>query len=375
MCLVVACHLERDVFRCVAGKGHRCHPQTRRAATKRTRYRYEYHQIHHGKLWYVSLSFLSSTADALTVSLGLDESDNSKSTLTVYKEFFEAPFINRSRDYYATESKSFLAQHPVTEYLKRAEVRLKEEEDRLQSYMHNSTHDPLIKCVETVLIAEHQELIQNEFQPLLNQDRLEDLGRMYGLLVRVPGALDRLRNEFETHVKQQGLLAADKVMELSQSAGGDDENAEEEEGAAKKPTKPKASDQADPKVYVESLLAVHKKFADLTASAFRGDAGFSASLDKACREFVNRNSVCKGNSAKSPELLARFCDALLRKGTKIAEDSQVDNILNQVVRISFFFFYADLLDDPLQVCRRQGCLPKVLFTDARKTTRESDFCK
>jgi len=60
-------------------------------------------------------------------------------------------------------------------------------------------------------------------------------------------------------------------------------------------------------------LGVHKKYHDIVLHSFKNDAGFVASLDKACREFVNRNAICVKSSSKSPELLARFCDNLLKK--------------------------------------------------------------
>jgi cullin 1 len=71
-------------------------------------------------------------------------------------------------------------------------------------------------------------------------------------------------------------------------------------------------------------------FLGLVQTAFKGDAGFMGSLDKACREFVNRNALCK-TSAKSPELLARFSDGILKKGSKTVEDGEVESVLDNIV--------------------------------------------
>jgi cullin 1 len=70
----------------------------------------------------------------------------------------------------------------------------------------------------------------------------------------------------------------------------------------------------------------------LVQTAFSGEAGFVASLDKACREFVNRNKVCKTSTSKSPELLARFCDSLLKKSAKNPEENELEDVLNGTVR-------------------------------------------
>jgi hypothetical protein len=124
---------------------------------------------------------------------------------------------------------------------------------------------------------------------------------------------------------------------------------------------------------VEALLEVHKQYNDLVQTAFNGEAGFVASLDKACGEFVNRNKVCRASTSKSPELLARFCDSLLKKSAKNPEENELEDVLNSVVRqchrsdkriITHLISPLPLKDDCIQVCRRQGRIPKVLLQDA-----------
>jgi cullin 1 len=218
-----------------------------------------------------------------------------------------------------------------------AETRLAEEDARIHHYLHISTETPLITRCETVLIKHHTLLIQDEFEALISSDKMEDLTRMYKLLVRVPEGLDKLREAFEEYVKKQGLAAVDKVVEVcaegaGAGAGGEDgdEDAGSKSTAAPK-KKEKGSSDVDPKTYVEALLAVHQKYSGIVSSCFSGDPGFVASMDKAVREFLNRNAVCKTSSSKSPELLAKFCDSLLRKSNKGSEDSEVEELLNNVV--------------------------------------------
>jgi len=87
----------------------------------------------------------------------------------------------------------------------------------------------------------------------------------------------------------------------------------------------------DPKAYVDALLDVHKKNQETVNRSFKGEAGFVASLDKACREFVNRNAATGTSTTKSPELLAKHADALLRKNNKVTEDQDLEEALNQVM--------------------------------------------
>ena len=94
------------------------------------------------------------------------------------------------------------------------------------------------------------------------------------------------------------------------------------------------------KVYVTTILDVHRKYNALVMSAFHNDAGFVAALDKACGKFINSNAVTKAanSSSKSPELLAKYCDLLLKKSAKNPEEAELEDTLNQVVGLAFILF-------------------------------------
>ncbi|CAG0888434.1 unnamed protein product, partial [Cyprideis torosa] len=110
---------------------------------------------------------------------------------------------------------------------------------------------------------------------------------------------------------------------------------------------------SDPKLYVRTILGVHRKYNALVLTAFRNEAGFVGALDRACTKFINENAVTKavGSSSKSPELLARYCDALLRKSSKNPEEAELEETLNQVMIVFkyvedkdvFQRFYAKML--------------------------------
>ncbi|KAH9999607.1 Cullin-domain-containing protein [Russula compacta] len=245
------------------------------------------------------------------VSLGIDESDLNKASLDNYKEHFESPFLRATEAYYKHESESFLAENTVSDYLKKAEERLKEEEDRVERYLHTTTRKLLITKCEHVLVRAHAELMWESFQSLLDYDKDEDLQRMYSLLSRIPEGLEPLRRKFEDHVKRTGLAAVAKLVG----------------------TDPTAIETLEPKAYVDALLEVHTKSSETVNRSFKGEAGFVASLDRACREFVNRNAATGVSSSRSPELLAKHADALLRKNNKVSEEGDLEGALNRVMVI------------------------------------------
>lgn len=255
--------------------------------------------IEHGQIKQIVDSF---------VSLGLDESDTSKSTLDVYRYHFERPFLNATKEFYQTESKQFVSENSVVEYMKKAEVRLAEEEERVNMFLHQDIAVPLKKTCHQALIQDHSGLLREEFQVLLDNDREDDMARMYNLLSRIPDGLEPLRNKFETHVRKAGLSAVQKV---NSSEG----------------------DKLEPKVYVDALLEIHTQYRGLVKRAFKEEPEFTRSLDNACREFVNRNEVCVAGSSKSPELLAKYTDVLLRKSTTSIEEAELERALNDIMTV------------------------------------------
>jgi cullin 1 len=197
----------------------------------------------------------------------------------------------------------------------KVEARLAEEQKRVHTYLHPSSEPELIQKVERVLIEKPVETLWNEFQGLLQDDKTEglsnadvlsslwraDLSRMYFLLQRIPRGLDPLRSIMEKVLPALFFFVSLTLcLQHVQTVG---------EQAVQAVAK---TALLDPKQYVETILGVYRKYIELVAGPFKNEGGFVASLDKACRRFVNDNAVCKmANAAsKSPELLARFCDSM-----------------------------------------------------------------
>ena len=209
------------------------------------------------------------------ISLDINDTDLNTVSLNLYREYFEIPFLEATGKYYEQESKAFLAENSVPDYLKKVMERLQEEEDRVDRYLNARTRKRLISKCERVLIRPHAELMWGSFRTLLDHDRDEDLQRMYVLLSRIPGGLEPLRRIFEEHMKKVGQIAVSKLVgERTESADG-----------------------LVPKAYVDSLFDVHVKNSERVSRCFKGDAGFVISLDQACREFMNRNAAT-GTSAQ-----------------------------------------------------------------------------
>ena len=89
--------------------------------------------------------------------------------------------------------------------------------------------------------------------------------------------------------------------------------------------------------FVNVLLELHTEYTDLVLTTFQGDQAFYGSRDKACTKIVNFRLDPK-KPCRSPELLAKYCDSLLKKSTKNLPDGEIDDKLNNVITI---FKYLD----------------------------------
>ncbi|XP_042171956.1 cullin-4A isoform X2 [Oncorhynchus tshawytscha] len=81
------------------------------------------------------------------------------SDLQVYKESFEERFLMETNRLYAAEGQRLMQERDVPEYLHHVARRLEEENDRVISYLDQSTQKPLISNVEKQLLGEHMTAI------------------------------------------------------------------------------------------------------------------------------------------------------------------------------------------------------------------------
>lgn len=280
---------------------------------------------------------LISGALSCYVELGLNEDDSEQKLsgpeLSIYKNAFEDEFIIETTHFYARESAAFLSNHSFSEYMRKVEHRLSEEQKRVGCYLHKSSEIRLMQTCEDVLIRKHLNLYNQEFQAMLEDGRKENLPLIYQLVSRIPDGLSRLRAILENHIVTYGL---DKIEKCGHSA------------------------LQDPALFVNTILDVHKHFEDLVRVAFDGDSYFTATIDKACEKFINNNNVTKlsDSISKPPELMAKYCDLLLRKSARNPEEAELEEKLKQVITVFRYLvdkdvfqkFYTKLFGRRLMYC-------------------------
>lgn len=230
-----------------------------------------------------------------------------KGNLELYEELFEKPFLEASGEHYKCEAARLLQECDVSQYMEKVTKKLEDETLRSHRFLHYSSHSKVRQRCEQHMVADHLNFLHGECKPMVTQERRRDLANMYPLLRSVNNGVNVLITHVMEHIKQQGLEA---VTELR----GDNVHTQ----------------------FVESMLGVHKKYKELIAEVFSGDQNFMGALDKACSSVINfRQSK---QMCKSPELLARYCDMLLKKSSKGMSECEIEDRLTHSITI---FKYID----------------------------------
>lgn len=265
---------------------------------------------------------LISTALNSYIEMGINcaEPHVAEPNLSLYRAAFETEFLKDTELFYRTESASVIRKNPVSEFMKKIEIWFNEEQKRAQLYLHDTTLEFLVRILECVVIEKYIDTFHSEFKNLLAYNKLDDLKRMYQLLSRVPGGLDQLKAQFEDYIFHQGLRAVEKCNE---------------------------TDSIDPKAYISAILDIHQRYNAIVIAAFENEAGFATALDKASKKFINKNTVTEssGSTSKSAELLAKYCDLLLKKKPTDAEEMEIVDNLNHAMIIFKYIEEKDIFQN------------------------------
>lgn len=231
-----------------------------------------------------------------------------KNPVELYEHIFEMPFLAATGDHYRLEASKLLQESDCSAYMEKVIQRLDDENLRSRKYLHPSSYAKVTQECEQRMVADHLQFLHGECKQMVQQERKKDLQNMYTLLKPIHNGLGVLILEVQEHVKTKGLEAITNLK---------GENV--------------------PAQFVENMLQVHKKYSELILEVFHNDQQFVGALDKACAAVINHRLNSK-QPCRSPELLAKYCDSLLKKSAKGVSESETDDKLAQSITI---FKYID----------------------------------
>lgn len=250
---------------------------------------------------------------------------NPEDKLQIYRENFERAYIDATRQFYRAQAPQYLEENGVQSYMRYADQKLKEEEQRAAKYLESQPSGSvpaLTECCVGVLVTAFREPILAECPGMIRAGETARLQLMFSLMDRVSEGVFPMLRDLEQHILSQGLAdmlaSADVITQDSEK-------------------------------YVEQLLDLFERFSLLVKEAFNDDPRFLTARDKAFKQVVNDTSVFrlelpskqKGVANKTqpesrcPELLANYCDMLLRKtplSKKLTSD-QIEAKLKEVLLV------------------------------------------
>ncbi|EDW14303.1 cullin-5 [Drosophila mojavensis] len=252
-------------------------------------------------------------------------SSNAEDKLEIYREYFEKAYLKATADFYRLKSAEQQQENGVLAYMKYADAKLREEEVRAKRYLEPSSFNILTCRLVKVLIVDHLNSIIAECPALIRDYETERLNLMFRLLDRVIDGegVEAMMGDLQRHIKSAGLADMQSASEIITQ---------------------------DSEKYVERLLELFNRFSDLVRNAFNDDPRFLTARDIAFKMVVNDTSVFKmelptsianrgvkytAPESKCPELLANYCDMLLRRTplSKRLTSEQIDARLRDVLLV------------------------------------------
>eukprot|EP00696_Hemimastix_kukwesjijk_P013473 gnl/Hemi2/26882_TR9048_c0_g1_i1.p1 gnl/Hemi2/26882_TR9048_c0_g1~~gnl/Hemi2/26882_TR9048_c0_g1_i1.p1 ORF type:complete len:769 (-),score=241.55 gnl/Hemi2/26882_TR9048_c0_g1_i1:48-2156(-) len=253
--------------------------------------------------------------------------------LDVYTHDFEDVFLVETCSFYTRESARWVVEDGTPDYMRKAEKRLQEEEARVELYLHSTTREKLLNVCETALLAVHQEQLllkpDTGIRILLANEQIDDLKRVFRLYQRVPNGLIPVANHVKLHMTAEGtkIVKSHDGVEgkgsKAAAAGADAEKSKDKEGKESKD-----KDEKNDNTFIPKMIEYHDKCLSLVNGCFEGNSVFHKAMKEAFEVFMNM----KVGKATMAEMMATYCDSLLKKDCKMSEQ-QIEEMLEKVVML------------------------------------------
>ncbi|KAF8589814.1 Cullin-domain-containing protein [Ramaria rubella] len=288
----------------------------------------------------INRSAMKSCVDVL-LELSVD-----RTGATVYAKYLEPDLLRESEVFYKAEGEKLMDTCDAPEYLERAETRFRSEEVRTHHYLSSRTNVPLRCILESCLLTPHLLAIirmpHSGLDPMIDQDKTDDLARMYRLFKMVETGPPTLKKALRDSIARRGKEVNDLAgaMEAEGVGAQDDDGGETVDPKGKGKAKAKAAGSGPVAMalkWVEDVLALKDKFDHVLKYSFSGDTGVQTALNEAFESFINLNP-------KAPEFISLFIDDHLKKGLKGKTDEEVDAVLDKTITVFRFVSEKDIFE-------------------------------
>ncbi|XP_022727593.1 cullin-1 isoform X6 [Durio zibethinus] len=176
-------------------------------------------------------------------------------------------------------------------------------------------HELLVMYANRLLEKEH-----SGCRALLRDDKLEDLSSKYWLYCKIPQGLDPVANIFKQHITAEGTALVEQAEDAASNQASNAPGVQEQ-------------------VLIRKIIELHDKYMEYVTRCFQNHTLFHKALKEAFEVFCNK--TVSGSS--SAELLATFCDNILKKGgSEKLSDEAIEETLEKVVKLFAYISDKDL---------------------------------
>ncbi|CAK8531750.1 unnamed protein product [Lathyrus sativus] len=254
------------------------------------------------------------------VEIGMGQMDQ-------YDNDFEAAMLKDTSAYYSRKASNWILEDSCPDYMLKAEECLKREKDRVAHYLHSSSESKLLEKVQHELLSVYAyQLLEKEHSgchSLLTDDKVEDLSRMFRLFSKIPRGLEPVSCIFKQHVTEEGTA----LVKLAEDA------------ASNRKAEKRDIVGLQEQVFVRKVIELHDKYLAYVNDCFQNHTLFHKALKEAFEIFCNKGVA----GSSSAELLATFCDNILKKGgSEKLSDEAIEDTLEKVVKLLAYISDKDL---------------------------------
>ncbi|ONH93832.1 hypothetical protein PRUPE_8G255500 [Prunus persica] len=244
--------------------------------------------------------------------------------MDAYEGDFEAYMLGDSGEYYSRKASNWILEDSCPDYMLKVSECLKREKERVSHYLHSSSEQKLVEKVQhELLVVYATQLLDKEHsgcRALLRDDKVEDLSRIYRLYNKIPKGLEPVSSVFKQHVTAEGTALVQQAEDVASNQTSSGAGTQEQ-------------------VLVRKIIELHDKYMAYVTDCFLNHTLFHKALKEAFEVFCNK--AVSGSS--SAELLAGFCDNILKKGgSEKLSDEAIEETLEKVVKLLAYISDKDL---------------------------------
>ncbi|KTW26444.1 hypothetical protein T552_02923 [Pneumocystis carinii B80] len=253
--------------------------------------------------------------------------DKVNTTKTVFEVDLETYILLETREFYIKESKRLLKLLDANEYLIQCEKILEEEHNRASNYLPLETESKIKRIVEEEMILQNMSTIikmkSSGLFFMLDNEKINDLNRLYNLFVNVDPNLTELRENIFSKIIELGEIINSKVdnMFLLNKKGN---------------TGTKGTlITTYAFVWVNNILLLKDKYNKILKLAFQGNKYIQNTISDAFSKNINTNP-------RSIEFISIFIDENLKK--KKIPENDINIVLDKAITLFQYIKDKDIFE-------------------------------